>query len=648
MTEYPMTNEAPMTKSERGTPREPTRNAVWFWPIDIDARGKTTGRRQAAAKTRPMAGEAMVESPELCRLGEASSAYVLRHSGSAILSSLRVSSLVIWSLVGLRRSLVRLPGFAVFGIALCMLAGCLRVKEHLTINADGSGVVEIEVRATLDQRLFAHVATLSTDAPSQARYPPLTEQDVKQLFPARDFTPKIQAIAGRAGETGMNVEVRFTDVNVLLSSPYGRKHALTLTREKGALRFTALSGMQAAARLSEVKPEALGLPVEARAPRPPTKGKERLRYELTVTLPNAITVSNGTASAKSAAWVTERGDAKDLKETVKALGTPMRAACSSAGIGFSPVTPPRLGLVPFRELDARPTGQKVANIDEEKIAAAARFIPYKLRISRIFDIVGEGHGQDYAGLAGVLVVPPEFLPQKWGEALVEEVIDDRGNNLKLARPKSPNRRDRYNQGAPHFAAIKDKAHRLGQRAVYLPFAVPDGRVKKIARIKATVPLHYYRGAEIVKLGNAIAKDRITKMRMDSLYARAGEPAHKPLSAPRLGELGLELSVLRVGQMGDLAVIFLHTKGPHGMLRDVQVYDASGTPWQSFMRLDLALDLSGRENTWTVVTPGKPEPPLSLALLVSSEGATVNVPIMLEDVPVSGPRRPDQTKRNGKD
>ena len=70
-------------------------------------------------------------------------------------------------------------------------------------------------------------------------------------------------------------------------------------------------------------------------------------------------------------------------------------------------------------------------------------------------------------------------------------------------------------------------------------------------------------------------------------------------------------------------------GSKATVTDAQAYDVDGRPWPTFfMRQGF-----GEANAITVMIAGKPKPPLSFALVSSSAGASVTVPILLEKVPV---------------
>src|SRR5205823_7664862 len=132
--------------------------------------------------------------------------------------------------------------------------------------------------------------------------------------------------------------------------------------------------------------------------------------------------------------------------------------------------------------------------DAKKVAAAAKFVPYALQVTRSLDLSGEGGSQEnQAQLIGGVVLPREFAPQKWGAVKLEEVIDAKGNNLKMETG-----RDRvYPQ--PRFTGLSEDDDEDGDKpadtseerqTVTLTFQPPDWKVKEIARIKGSISLQY--------------------------------------------------------------------------------------------------------------------------------------------------------------
>src|SRR5688500_8343550 len=85
--------------------------------------------------------------------------------------------------------------------ALLLLCGCLDYTDKLTINADGSGAVRIELRTTLPLE-FAQAMAMSGGAPGESTpFPPTTRRAAQKTFPQRDFTVTFKNLSSDDGET---------------------------------------------------------------------------------------------------------------------------------------------------------------------------------------------------------------------------------------------------------------------------------------------------------------------------------------------------------------------------------------------------------------------------------------------------------------
>ena len=77
-----------------------------------------------------------------------------------------------------------------------------------------------------------------------------------------------------------------------------------------------------------------------------------------------------------------------------------------------------------------------------------------------------------------------------------------------------------------------------------------------------------------------------------------------------------------------AVLSLNVKGKTATVGNAQIFDVDGKPWPTIFSQS-----QEEGSTVQIVVAGKPQPPLSLALVASGAGATVEVPIVLEHVAV---------------
>jgi hypothetical protein len=171
-----------------------------------------------------------------------------------------------------------------------------------------------------------------------------------------------------------------------------------------------------------------------------------------------------------------------------------------------------------------------------------------------------------------------------------------------------------------------------RHVVTFTFHPPDWKVKEIGRVKGTVTLHYFSGAEVVKLTNAIPSTWLMNMAQAMAGGGGVDTAEKHLNSPRLGELGLAISMEEGMTQSGMTTLQLEIKGSKGALVDAQVFDADGKPWPTLMQMEGAG--MGDSSSCQLMIAGSPKPPLSLAFLASGAGSSVEVPVMVEHVPLT--------------
>lgn len=511
---------------------------------------------------------------------------------------------------------------------LCLGPGCLKVKEHLTLRADGSGTLTIEAQSVLPPEAMSSIRSSRAENPWLC-YPPLTKEDAQQLFAGGQFTVKTKESKGEAGYAGLTTEVEFKDVNDLLGSPYGRAHSMEIAAKGDALTFTALCGLEGAALLGDA--EGLEWMTDGLGVRELRRRKGEMSVHFKVTLPGKIGASNGKAENDGVEWTVDWPTLEKAVKAAGATGGKMSATCALDGIRFTPAGPPRPGLVRFNDLKAGPGGGKQAGPDEKKVLQSARFVPLFLRMERCFDLTGAGYGEarSMGVLNGWLLVPPEILPQRCGAAAVEEVIDDSGNDLQFHT--DPTRRyPIYNFRLYAHMAASD----MGPAQPYpvtLLFKAPGRETKEIARIKASIGLYYPTGMQVVKLAKPIGSELIADERSGG-GNRLFES--QSLDSPELAKLGLSVALSYAMRSGNMIRLGMSITGQSSVVSHLQVYDADGAPWPSLAHTSM----SGEEGSSDchVMIPGKPKAPLSLALLVNTTGRAVKVPIAMQHVPLSSP------------
>lgn len=502
-------------------------------------------------------------------------------------------------------------------LMLVMLCGCFQIKDELTIAPDGSGSVRMEVKTTAPEYMVQ--SAMGRDV----IYPPTSESEAQRFFPAKDFTVKAEEQKGTENGTSVVIEAAFKDINALLASPYGKAHGLTLSVDKGVLQLKAISGMELPAIAAELKPERGMMPI----PKANLKTNE-MRFEFRVVLPNAVAASNGQKGDKGVSWVSERAKSKDTAEYAAQLSTIMEASCPADGIKFTPVTPLRMNMYAFKDLPVGTIQTSNSAPASEKVMQAAKFVPYALRVTRNLDISGEGGGREnQAELIGEVVIPNELAPQSWGAAELEDVIDSKGNSLKpkeqdMFRMMNPGRYVGDNFGEGKKAAPSNEQ----RREVRIAFQAPDWKVKEIASLKASMKLSYFTDKKLIAVSNAIPADWIMSMKKQRSFS--GGQDHT-IRHPQLTEAGLKISASGFA-MDSYTTLSINVGDQKAGISEIAVFDATGK-----LVPTLEQNSNSEGGFHQLMMVGSVKTPLSVALLINGGGTEVDLPIVLEHVPVSG-------------
>jgi hypothetical protein len=531
------------------------------------------------------------------------------------------------------------------GALLLLVGGCAQISDHLTVNPDGSGTVELTVTPLVktDSLLMMRQMSQAEQMPKALFYPPLNEQEAKKLFPKGDFSVQTEE-QEKDGKKTFVVKVEFKDVNKLLSSPYGTAHNLWvgLDPDGKQLRFKATSGFSylSAADGLKGKPQRMLVPLDVDEI---LKVRDKFSMSFTLTLPGAATATEaeGKVQGNSATWTISAE--KEPAKPAAALSAVMTAACPAEAAKFKVRAPIRLGLGKFDDLKEGPTGEVAVKVDEAKVKTAAKFSPVMLSVTRNFDLSGEGgfDAQNQTEMIGMITLPKEIAPANWGEVKLLEVKDDQGTDLLFNDPDEDGMRTHYrrsrmrgSEGAGGGKA--DPAAGELRRFVNFTFKSPEAKAKKISAIKGQLPLHYPGAGQIVKIKDAIAQKDI----MDESQMRLGRINNKEraLAHPKFKELGVKIEVSQVMRTSGRTTVMLQVSGQGTSLVSAQVFDAQGQPWSVVSSSD---GNSHGETKWVqMMVVGQPEGPLSLAFLLIGGGATVNLPIELTDVPIE----PNQLNR----
>ena len=517
-------------------------------------------------------------------------------------------------------------------LLLPLLCGCFETKDELTLNADGSGTVHIETRTTVPPEMLAGMGMgMGGSETTEPFYPPISKADARKFFPGDDFTVSVKEKADK-GQPEIVIDATFKNVQALLASPYARAHSLAIKVRSNALSIKALAGVEGVARIIETKDTTgmFGVPLG----RPGDKKDSRMEFR--ITLPNAVAAANGAKEGKTVTWSWDRTKFKDTEAYASELATVLEASCTAENVKFTPTHPPRLALLPFAQLPAGASGPAATGPDTKKVQEAARFVPYALQVTRSLDLSGEGaHYENSAQLTGAIVLPRELAPRKWGEIRLDEVLDASGKSLKPERGRGDTfGSSRY---TTHFGGEDEdengdedaKSQAEHRHTVTIGFQPPDWKVKQIAKIKASIPLHYFSGSQVIKLSNAVPAKWITDA--TKAFDFDGDSDGRLLQSPSFVELGLVVRFQTGFAQTGMTMLMLNVEGDKATISEVQVFDAKGKPWPTWFQTAL---YGGDSDGGHIVIAGRPEPPLSLAFNVSGGASAVEVPISLENIPVT--------------
>jgi hypothetical protein len=520
-------------------------------------------------------------------------------------------------------------------LALTGLCGCFEVEDELVIDSQGSGNVTITVKAKIPEEMEGAGEMAGSEL--GAAYPPFTEAAARRLFPAKDFTVKTEK-KDSGGTNVLTIHAAFKDVNAMLASPYAAAHQLYLQTNNGALVLRAVSGLAPAVQSAfSNDQEASGfMDTEVQSLK---TNLNQMRFEFRVRMPSAISQANGDKNGSTVSWSGSRAQAKSDEEYIQKTATTMEASCPAQGLQFSPRSPFRLGLLNFQDLTELKSMTVDAVPESQKVIAAAKIIPYRLRVSRKLDLSGEsaGHDSKTEFLMGV-TLSEELQPQSWGQLKLDEVVDSSGKSLL---PKEDEDSMFYASRVFSQFRMEDDADETGDtaevkgpspRLLSANFLAPEWNVKRINKIRGHVELSYKGATEIVKLANALPASRIITSRNGDFTFDSNE--HNAVQHPKLQEFGVSLRIEMAMQYGGNLQITMNQEGDKASIQSVQVFDSDGKPVPTTMQGRDFGQSNGEERSISLMVSGKPKPPLSLALEIGAPGGVVSLPVQFENVPVS--------------
>lgn len=519
--------------------------------------------------------------------------------------------------------------------------GCVLVDEHLTINEDGSGTVEITVTSLEGPGASAAMMPGGDRMPPHLQYPPTNEDAAKRLFPEAAFTSvEIQRQLDEEGRQQLVVTAAFDDVNKFLSTPYARAHSLKLSKDEPGDRLTlaARSGLQVLpARRDALNADGGALPL----PVPTGELEEslgQLEQTFRVTLPGAADADSGEADGATVTWSVSAAEHETFDPVAEALSAVRRASCPADAAAFDPVNPPRLDLSDFDSLEEGHFGLSRSDaINNERIREAARITPLALKVTRSFDLAGSGSFYNDGGLLFAAVdLPQELAPQRWGELRIASITDDTGADLRAE--DNSGGMSSYGITRPLEQELQTRAQREGRAYQLLEIntAVPDPSARRIRRVEATLPLHYFQAGYVIKVPNALAAGDISEQPRFSFGSNSGDA----IDHPKLDELNLSISINGAARNGGmLAIMLSRGEDGAGAISEIQVFDADGNPLPTVTNpMQFGPDT---ETTRQIAVLGDPESPLSMAMIVQGGADRTELPIELTDLPILPASADDQ-------
>ncbi len=252
-----------------------------------------------------------------------------------------------------------------FSLGLLLLTGCLQAKEHLTLNKDGTGTLEVEqlIPAGTIQLVDTMLGGMIKGM-SEAFTPEGQEAKAPESVAIEMFANKDQVIK-KAEEAGVNIEFinfehqmkgddlqvnyafKFDDINkVLKSELINRKLkfskdsednlVISLKEDPNKAKKTEMEIAQMDSFKQSDGFKSMPLAMQNSM----MSDMENFKAEITITLPNEIIQVNGVFEKKDSytASLETSGNIMD-PETVKSLyaefSDPATIVCSSEGLSFS-------------------------------------------------------------------------------------------------------------------------------------------------------------------------------------------------------------------------------------------------------------------------------------------------------------------------
>jgi hypothetical protein len=514
-----------------------------------------------------------------------------------------------------------LPMKAIIGIIFILIfcSSCVEVKDHLTINADGSGTVFISTSSKGSSSGLLMARQFFKEGASKVlNFPPMQHDDFKKLFPGNDFTIIFNDDPGDK-EGIIRASIEFKDINKLLQSPYAAAHALSVKRTiNGKLEVKVISGLQSIADAEYLFMDNKDTPGGIFGVREFSKDYS---MKFSITLPSLINNVN----SNTITWLTSRDTINSIEEAGVRFYSIHKASCSDKDIKFIPKTPLRMNLGNLKDIKEGTFSNNSLDINKEILIKAVKAIPVMLKISRYFDISGEdnfyNNNDNAASFIGALVLPVELAPFRWGRGELKEIRDDLGKNYLPKKQSFSRKANALNSIYKREQAKVKEKQKTATRFISFSFKQPVPEARSLKVIHGTIPLKYQGRTTLVKLTGEIPA--IKSNENDFIMTN-----RVIIGSDKLKKHGLVVTLNSVSKNNQITTFALKQKGEEAII-DIQVYDRNGKPWTTILRL-----LSPGQDNISFMIAGEPEPPLSLSLLISG-GPKFEIPFSFNDVSLFG-------------
>ena len=507
-------------------------------------------------------------------------------------------------------------------VPLLLLAACVEVEDHLTINADGSGSVTLTVTPHITVRnlgvrhQFSHYAG---NDHATLIYPPLSRQDCQALFPGEGFT----ITTGDTPRVGQpfTATITFASIDQLLASPYATARQLSIDHDNdGLLTVRGIGGLAPLARLAmlpQPDPDTQhhGMPQfnheQFLARLPQARGIWRL------TLPNPASSADGAVDDHTVTWTIPYQE--DHAAWRQALAGEQVASCRVEDMSL-PASPLRLGRRPFHTLSAGAVAP-AQEVDEAAIIAAATTTPQQLAITRSFAYIIERHQrlENHARLHASFSLPQSLAPMHWGETSLTRAEDDQGRSL-LPPGGDDRHRHRHHFGSSFSSAHHGPSDGMARHQGHFDLAVPARDSQRLALIEGSISLRYPGAIELIPIPEAASA---TAMEQDD------DTISLEWNVDALNALGAQLQNLELHRQPWGHSLHMHLANDQLQLMAIQGYDGDGLPLPTL--------LQSRHGSWQqIAILGIGSGPLHIALALAKTGATVDLPFTASDLPLTTP------------